>query len=289
MSSSINFEKLYRQVDTKMEILTDQIQTVLFENAFPGFLRSGTYLEYTTAPEGNKAIKKIKGIVNQKLLHHLKRSYQEFDFHHLTKPEERKKYGKKFLDTLKAQGIMDNVEYNELLPSTLSVPSEEEPDPLEYRLVMYYMLPVYDENIDQVGAPKSGNKLWESYISSGDMYGSGYFYIALFLNVVATMKATKQHQGAKAALKYFRDNIYGESLTDSELLKYAENDRQVARNLKEEVKKPLDLIVFSLDRAFQEANTKSVNIYNGMTANRKKYGYKPKMNNNIKEQEIYWV
>merc|ERR1712038_1374977 len=135
----------------------------------------------------------------------------------------------------------------------------------------------------KVGLPRSGAATFEAFLSKLDQKGHGvYLYAGLTLDIIEQMKAIQKDKGDIAALQYFRDVIYKEYLTDEEFRKCTGNDRKLIKTLKDRVREPLKLVMYSLESKLpptpSEATAKSIdiskkmqnpNISGGYTSNRK--------------------
>jgi len=124
----------------------------------------------------------------RKLMKIPKDGHQEYNFEHIASMEEvkfkgiefkadknepvkkkmltrREKYGKKFLDKMKKNGIIDQTEHEEAMNQLSTDPEELDEDKVEVALKKYYFFPVFDENYELLPPPKSGFQLLHKFLA----------------------------------------------------------------------------------------------------------------------------
>merc|ERR1712038_1723388 len=155
-----------------------------------------------------------------------KESHQEFSFEHLTNDGGRRKYGKKMLDTLQANGKLGDREYSSYLPETRRRPVDSRSrgtlvdrlanhfgghegcdDRLEALLAEYYLFPsigyncVMKESVDDSTGvitgytfetdlyPTSGYEIFHSYLVTK---GQRATKVASFLEAICFFRALRE-------------------------------------------------------------------------------------------------
>mmetsp|Transcript_21122 Transcript_21122/g.31299 ORF Transcript_21122/g.31299 Transcript_21122/m.31299 type:complete len:284 (+) Transcript_21122:219-1070(+) len=275
-----SFMSIADEIETHLQIVNDRIDEIWVNEAWGNFLRSIEYQNYTDAPEGNKLLKKVKGW-NKKRHNEFKDSYQEFSVEHLCYSlDTRKKYGKKMLDTLKSYNMMDEKEYQKLLPATKEIPAKGAVDPLMDRLKEYYLVPILDKNdYKKLTTPFSGNEVFQAFLDYSPINAEPFIFRELLYKV----RSYRMHRGDREAVTIYFNHYHSSYVGDTaEFVRKLSGNVHLFRELEESVKEPLDalaLAVRQLDWAKEgEATTKSVDIKKRTNTN--------KIN---QEQEIYWV
>mmetsp|Transcript_1571 Transcript_1571/g.2155 ORF Transcript_1571/g.2155 Transcript_1571/m.2155 type:complete len:624 (+) Transcript_1571:276-2147(+) len=198
------------------------------------------------------------------------KSYPQFSFEHLLQIESRNKFGKKFLDTLRDSGVMSDSEYASLLPEvdktyehkkdagTLYVrlynhfmaaggeenhfnsdiinPERLPPrDPLEVRLMEYYLFPSFDRNGDALKAPQSGSSIFQNAIGYRKIWRA-----IQFLSAIELYKQTRQDYGDAEAVKFFFLDVYSEHMSVEALDRYYDTAEEwQVRFLQEKIWDPI--------------------------------------------------
>lgn len=298
--SQPNFSVLADQVECILDITQDKLVGVVIDYLFRGFLNSKEYEDYTKAPKGPRIYKKARGVY-QKYKGQVKDSYQEFSWEHLDDAKERKKYGKKFLDTLTSFGIMTQHEYKMLLPETQKVYSHKNAkdpimagllgDPLKLALVDYYLVPEFNEKLEELGAPYSGYKVFDKFRERlvGTIYPGT---VVLLLETIHRMRAIREHRGDDAAMKFFYEEYFPKWMNDETLIECTPvGGKQFYESLRKEVQKPLAKIYMQLedykvDWAMIAENISKEVWHSKNEAVVKHYGF---ADHNNGTNEIHWV
>lgn len=266
----------YSALAMKVESILDIIQAKLTSDVvdlFRGFLNSKEYEIYTNTsltqpPKGIKILKsKAKGWYQKKKRG--KRSHEEFSMEHLEDAKERKKYGKKFLDTLKSLGVLEEAQYDMLLPETrkLYVRSNV-PDPLKELLARYYLFPEFDDELQMLDASYSGYKIFDAYVKR---FGGLILPIPTLFENIALFKAVRKRQGDAEAMDFFYYDFFPNWMNDAKVMDYAPDRSQQAqlyRFLKKNIQQPLHVIYMNMEEykaktaGGNDATTKNMKVMN---------------------------
>jgi len=196
--------------DELEKTIDDAVLALQFELIYPNlseFFEFPRYKSFTKTPEGNRVAKNIKSRIGQE-----KQSHQEFRFDHLKTVAGRKKYGRKFVEKLRAWNRIDNDQYQHLLEVIPELPRfSNENDDLENALLDYWTIPQVietsygdsrltkqDMNNIVAAAPMSGFPIMQTYLHS-----RGEGAIAHALICAEELKLVKEYKGDRMALKYF--------------------------------------------------------------------------------------
>merc|ERR1712226_626147 len=253
---------------------------------------SPEYKAYTRAPTGNKALKKLSGI-DRRRRGVLKDSYQEFSVEHLYVREERRKYGKKMLDTLMYYGMMEREEYDDLLPWTRFTEIAHENDPLMERLKEYYLLPIWDKsNNRKVDIPNSGNLILHDFMNgSGEHQNWEPFK---FREVLYEFQS-RMHRGPAYAIMIFCRFLHHKFIANGKLQAAMGEFESLYEELKKDVEEPLNAIVDHMNQEvdwtdLDELDTTSATVKNVDISRENRKQQRNKCRNLKSAQtEVYWV
>jgi len=296
-----------QKVSTRIEQLGDAlvkkvdevIIAMQFELIYPNlseFYEFAQYKKFTKTPEGNRVAKNIKSRIG-----HEKQSHQEFRFDHLKTVTGRKKYGRKFVEKLRAWNRIDHDQYEHLLDVIPEVPRfEKENDDLENALLDYWTVPEVietsygdarltnpDRNHIVAAPPMSGFHVMQAFLSF-----RGEDAIAQALICAGELKAVKEIKGDRIALEYFFEVFLDSWTSEASLDRLTALQFEKLETLEERIVKPLEEFAAcakgELEESIQDNNrdgrfsipTPQANLHSvGLPAMRKK------TRNN---QKVFW-
>lgn len=230
-----------------VKIIDEVVFAMQFELIYPNlseFYEFPQYKNFTKTPEGNRVAKNIKSRIGQG-----KQSHQEFRFAHLKTEAGRKKYGRKFVEKLRAWNRIDDEQYQhllEIIPEAPRFPNEN--DDLENILLDYWTVPQVietsygdarltnpDIHLITAAPPMSGFHIMQAFLNS-----RGEDAMVRALICAGELKAVKDIKGDRIALEYFFEVFLDAWTSEASIDRLTTLQPEQIQIVEERIVKPLE-------------------------------------------------